>query len=280
MSCNINIITIFDCNNYIYMNFLNPDKYLRAAYITALESATGLKVWHKRIPKNVTAPSKYIILDSLSKNETLIAKPSEGENKNTYFEWACTVDVNIYNVNVAGYSNAAQVDDVEQKVISIVRSGIEIPNFKNRDTRILESLDLSAETTTQSIDRKMVKFEHVLDRVEVITPEIELTVFYGSKSSVPTTSADILTLNRGSVLNSPITYGTGMTRIQVIAVHDSLSLLDAVNTTSGENLTDVFVLQPARINVEGALFKIYVLENAIIYDENNLVRFEVAQDVS
>lgn len=262
------------------MNFLSPDKYLRAAYITALESATGLKVWHKRIPKNVAAPPKYIILDSLSKNETLIAKPTEGENKNTYFEWSCTVDVNIYNVNVSGYSNAAQVDDVEQKVISIVRSGIEVPNFKNRDTRILESLDLSAETTTQSIDRKMVKFEHVLDRVEVITPEIELTVFYGSKSSVPTTSADILTLNRGSVLNSPITYGTGMTRIQVIAVHESLSLLDALNTTSGENLTDVFVLQSARINVEGALFKIYVLENAIIYDENNLVRFEVTQAVS
>lgn len=257
------------------MNFLNPDKYLRAAYITALESATGLKVWHKRIPKNVTTPPKYIILDSLSKNETLTAKPNEGENKNTYFEWSCTVDVNIYNVNVAGYSNAAQVDDIEQVAISVVRSGIQIPNFRNKDTRILESLDLSAETNTQSIDRKMVKFEHVLDRVEVITPEIELTVFYGAKSSVPTTSADILTLARGSVLNSPITYGTGLTRIQVIAVHNSKSILDVVNTTSGENLTDVFALQPDRINVEGALFKIYILQNAIIYDENNLIRFEV-----
>lgn len=147
------------------MNYLNPDKYIIAAYIQALETATGLRVWHKRVPKNVPTPARYIILDSLTKNETGNYKPLPGEGKNTHFEWACTIDVNIYNVNIAGYTDAAVVYDIEQIVMSVVRSGIPILNFHNKDTRILESLDLSVETSTQSIDRKLIKFDHRLNNV-------------------------------------------------------------------------------------------------------------------
>lgn len=142
----------------------SPDKYIRLAYITALESATGVKVWHKKVPKNVTAPTKYIILDSLTKNETERSKPDGSGNSQTRFEWLCTIDVNIYNVNQAGYTSSAVVDDLEQIVLNVVRGGIvSVQGFHNKDTRILESLDLSVETSTQSIDRKLVKFEHWLN---------------------------------------------------------------------------------------------------------------------
>lgn len=145
----------------------NPDKHIRAAYITALQSATGLKVWHKKVPKNTTpVPSKYIILDSQTKNETSRSKPSGSGNSQTQFEWLCTLDVNIYNINQAGFSNAAVVDDIEELVLSVVRGGIvSVPGFVVKDTRILESMDLSAETATQSVDRKLVKFEHWLSEV-------------------------------------------------------------------------------------------------------------------
>lgn len=142
----------------------NPDKYLRSAYITALQSATGLKVWHKKVPKNTTpVPTKYIILDSQTKNETARSKPSGLGNSQTQFEWLCTLDVNIYNINAVGYSNAAVVDDIEEQVLSVAKGGVVVvPGFSVKDTSILESMDLSAETSTQSVDRKLVKFEHWL----------------------------------------------------------------------------------------------------------------------
>jgi hypothetical protein len=141
---------------------LNPDKFIRAAYIESLQTATGVKVWHKKIPKNTSpVPSKYIILDSLTKNETVKAK---GE----YFEWLCTIDVNIYNVKASGYSSAAVVDDLEQVVLNVVRMGnVRVMGFSNKNTAILETQDLSAETTTQSVDRKLIKFEHWLSRGEL-----------------------------------------------------------------------------------------------------------------
>lgn len=149
------------------MTILNPNKYIRAAYITALSTATGLNVWHKRVPKNVTPiPGKYIILDSQTKNETVVAKNSTVEN-NTYFEWLCNLNINIYNVNPIGFTNTAAIDDIEQIVISVIRSGIAIPNFSNKDTRILGSQDLSVETSTQSIDRLLIQFEHWLNRAEI-----------------------------------------------------------------------------------------------------------------
>lgn len=148
------------------MTILNPDKHIRIAYIQALQAATGLKVWHRKVPKNISPiPSKYIILDTQSKNETVNAK--NNDERETYFEWLVTLDVNIYNVNQVGYSNADVVDDLEQIVISVIRQGIDIPNFNNKNTNILESQDLSADTTTQSIDRKMIKFEHWLNRAEI-----------------------------------------------------------------------------------------------------------------
>lgn len=149
------------------MNTLNPSKYIRLAYITALELATGVKVWHRMVPKNVVVPASYIILDSQTKNETVNAKPSEGGEGGTYFEWLCTLDVNIYKINEKGYSSAAVVDDLEQIVINVIRTGVSIPNFRNKDTRILESIALDAETDTKSIDRRIVKFEHWLDRSEI-----------------------------------------------------------------------------------------------------------------
>ena len=148
------------------MTILNPDKNIRIAYIQALQAATGLKVWHRKVPKNISPiPPKYIILDTQSKNETVVSK--NNEERETYFEWLVTLDVNIYNVNQVGYSNADVVDDLEQIIISVIRQGIDIPNFSNKNTNILESQDLSADTTTQSIDRKMIKFEHWLNRSEI-----------------------------------------------------------------------------------------------------------------
>jgi len=131
----------------------NPSKYIRAAYIARLKSITGLNVWDKLVPKNITQPTMYIILDGQAKNETVNAK---GE----YFEWLSTIDVNIYRINEKGYSAGASIDDIEEQVLNAIRFGVPIAGFSNKNTKIIESMTLDAETTTQSIDRRVIKFEH------------------------------------------------------------------------------------------------------------------------
>ena len=139
------------------MNSLNPNKYVRTAYINALKLATGLQVWHKKVPKTVTViPKNYILLDSQTKNETVKAKTD-------YFEWLVTLDVHIFNYNLKGYTDTVVVDDIEEKVIKTVKiDGVTIANFSNKNVDILDSIDLDLETDTNSIDRRIIKFEHWL----------------------------------------------------------------------------------------------------------------------
>lgn len=139
------------------MNSLNPNKYIRTAYINALRTATGLQVWHKKLPKSVKPiPPQYIILDSQTKNETVKAKTD-------YFEWLCTLDVHIMNYNDKGFTNTTIVDDIEEKVIEVIKlDGVTIANFSNKNVDILDSMDLDLETDTNSIDRRVIKFEHWL----------------------------------------------------------------------------------------------------------------------
>lgn len=139
------------------MNSLNPNKYVRTAYISALELATGLKVWHRVVPKTVSPiPKNYILLDSQTKNETVKAKTD-------YFEWLVTLDVHIFNYNVKGYSDASKVDDIEEIVNRTIRiNGVTIPNFSNKEVEMLDSIPLPLETDTNSIDRTVIKYQHWL----------------------------------------------------------------------------------------------------------------------
>lgn len=139
------------------MNSLNPNKYVRTAYISALELATGLKVWHRVVPKTVSPiPKNYILLDSQTKNETVKAKMD-------YFEWLVTLDVHIFNYNVKGYSDASKVDDIEEIVNRTIRiNGVTIPNFSNKEVEMLDSIPLPLETDTNSIDRTVIKYQHWL----------------------------------------------------------------------------------------------------------------------
>jgi len=150
------------------MIILNPNKYIRKAYIDALEAATGLKVWEDRMPKTVTPiPKQYLLITNQTKNETANAKNESEFYQLTYFEWLCTCDIQIFNINAKGYSNTEVVDNIEEIVISIIRNGVAIPDFYNKDTRILESLDLPLETTTQSVDRRVVKFQNWVSRTVI-----------------------------------------------------------------------------------------------------------------
>lgn len=147
------------------MNILNPNKYVRIGLIAALKARIpALNIWYKKVPLNKTPiPLKYIILDSQTKNETVISKSST--EKATNFEWLTTIDINIYSLKDKGFSDSDDVDDMEQEVLSVVRTGFNVPQFDTKDVRIIESTDLSTDTATHSVDRKLLKIEIWLNNV-------------------------------------------------------------------------------------------------------------------
>lgn len=135
----------------------NPDKYIRKAYIDAIELATGLTGYDTDIPKDVLAlPKQYFIIRGQSKQRTSISKQ--------LWEWDCQVTIDLVSVNDLGYHSSASVDDIEQTVLTIIESGLVIPNFNNKSTRFVDSVPMPVDTLTESIDRKVIIYEHWLNR--------------------------------------------------------------------------------------------------------------------
>lgn len=136
---------------------INPDKYIREAYISALSSATGLTVFDTGIPINMEPlPKTYIILRNQSKNPFSRDKES--------WEWLCSLTIDIVDVNEKGYNSSVNVDDIEGQVITIIEAGITILGFKTKFTRYVDTVSLPVETPTQTIARKVVIYEHWLNR--------------------------------------------------------------------------------------------------------------------
>lgn len=133
---------------------INPDRYLRTAYVTALKSATGLPVYAKSVPAGTTE-KKYIILDSQSKSQTVKAKVN-------YFEWLARINVNIYSINDAGNFSPINTDDIEQIVLNVVLGGVQIYGFNNKNTDLISTQDLSLNFASKAVDRKLLIFEHWL----------------------------------------------------------------------------------------------------------------------
>lgn len=142
---------------------LNPNEPLRAAYVEAIQTATGLQVWAKKVPKDVVIPDQYIIINSQSKTLTEeyknLSAPPLVANK---FEWLCTITLDLYNINLAGFGDPAINDAIEALVISAVQDGIEVDGFEVKSYSFIDSIDLDIETDTQSIERRVVTYQHWL----------------------------------------------------------------------------------------------------------------------
>lgn len=137
----------------------NPDKYIRAAYASAISNATGLPVYDSGIPISVDdLPDKYYLIGTQTKNPTAASKYG--------WEWMCTVELHCVFVNSKGYSSGATVDDMEEPVLSIGRS-LSVPEFRSIQTNFIDSIRLDMETQTNTINRKIVIYEHWLNMEEL-----------------------------------------------------------------------------------------------------------------
>lgn len=135
---------------------ISPDKYIRKAYIEALANA-GVPVYAKKIPIDKNIPQKCILLSTQTKQRTAISKNG--------WEWNTQITVDIVFVGAKGVSQTDKVDDVEGAVIDAIESGITVDGFAVKSTDLISSQPLDSETPTQSIERRILIYEHWLCQV-------------------------------------------------------------------------------------------------------------------
>lgn len=135
--------------------FVNPDKYIRDAYITALTSATGLPAYDSGVPIDVDPlPTKYFLVGSQTKNRFGVSKCGH--------EWMCSTQVQAISVNEKGFNSMAVVDDMVQGVINAAPT-ISVSGFTVKMTRFVDDPVSNIETQTNTINRKVVMHEHWLN---------------------------------------------------------------------------------------------------------------------
>lgn len=136
----------------------NPNTPLRSAYVSALKTATGLGVWGKRVPLTVKPiPKKYITIINQTKQENVPSKCG--------YEWKCQITIDIHLVNALGFSDTATLDAIEEQVLNVVKN-IQVAGFIVKRTTFIGQSSLDADTSTQSIERTVLIYEHWLNRAE------------------------------------------------------------------------------------------------------------------
>lgn len=132
----------------------NPDAPLRTVYLAGMN--TIIQAWSNKVPKSVTVPNQYIILQDQIKNPT-------DKGKEGCMEWLCTMIVDIYNINPSGYSSIGGIDNIEEQVIDWIESGFIVDGFMLKSIDFIESVPFTPiETPTQTIERRTIRYQHWL----------------------------------------------------------------------------------------------------------------------
>ncbi len=136
---------------------LNPEKYVRIAYLQAIATQTAVPVWTKKVPKDVTVPKKYILITSQEKQRTEVGKDC--------WEWLCQITIDVVFQGTLGYSDTDQVDDIEEKIITAIEAGIDVPGFMVKSIDLVDTVNLDSDTENQSIERRVIIYQHWLCQV-------------------------------------------------------------------------------------------------------------------
>lgn len=143
----------------------NPDTFVRTALIAAFASITSggnpVPVYDMQVPKNIIpVPMRRILLTTQTKSQADTSKC--GHN------WKCSILVDIVYEQPQGYIDRSITDDIEQQISDIVdlsTGDLSIPPFKVLNTQMLDSHDMSLQTQTTSITRKLVRYQFMLQGI-------------------------------------------------------------------------------------------------------------------
>ncbi|MFA6087486.1 hypothetical protein [Mucilaginibacter sp.] len=130
---------------------ISPDKYIRKAYIEALANA-GVPVYAKKVPIDKAIPQKYILLSTQTKQRTAVSKNG--------WEWNTQITIDMVFIGEKGISQTDKIDDLEGIVIEVIENGISVDGFAVKSTVLINSQPLDTETPKESIERRILIYEH------------------------------------------------------------------------------------------------------------------------
>lgn len=135
------------------MPILNPTAPIRTACIAAITTATGLSGWAKKVPKGAVVPKQYFITSTQTKERTGIAKGC--------FDWQASIVIDLFNVSPAEYANPLKNDQAEELIVQAIEALV-IPGWIIKELNFVQSTDLSIDTPTQALDRRVITYQFVL----------------------------------------------------------------------------------------------------------------------
>lgn len=143
----------------------NPDKYVRAGWITLISNVTGLVVKHNMLPKDINPyPSEYVLLSGQVTTERLISKPDASMVQ--YWgkrDLNHSLQIDFYKILPQGFNSPVTVENYVESVLTAVANGqLVIHGYSIRDVQFIENRAMPTENETQNIDRKIVVVQHWL----------------------------------------------------------------------------------------------------------------------
>ena len=146
---------------------VNPSKYIRKAYLSALGSvgigSVTIPIFDKRVPINVSVPPTRIII---STQTTRIAD----ENKCDH-GWECSIVLDVISEQPISFVNSSIVDDIEGQIMTNIdlwsasKAELMIPPFICYHTTYSDSHDIEIDTPTTTIIRRIIRITHRLNNI-------------------------------------------------------------------------------------------------------------------
>lgn len=132
-----------------------PDTPVRRAFISAL-SGISVAIYDMVVPKSADVPNQYILLTTQTNSQADTSKC--GHN------WWHTILLDVVSIQDQGYTDRSVLDNICDQINQIVDTleSIGIPGFAVYNTQVMDTHDMSLETQTKTINRKLMRYQFLL----------------------------------------------------------------------------------------------------------------------
>lgn len=133
-----------------------PDTAIRQGLITAL-AGIGTPIYDEEVPKSVIPiPTQRVLLSSQN--------TAEHDTSKCGHMWMSDILLDIVSEQDQGYSDRAIPETIlnEINLIVDILQGIGIPGFTVYNTQVLNVRDISLQTATKTINRKLARYQFLL----------------------------------------------------------------------------------------------------------------------
>lgn len=144
---------------------LSPDKYIRAKYFEYEVSTFTFYLFDFQVPEDfIPIPSTYVLMSTQTKQIANETKCGHG--------WNCSILLDIISEQQHGFLDRSIVDDIETEILTaidtwtFIKTDIGIQPFIVYYTKVEDSRDLSVNTPTKTIVRKLLRISHILNAVD------------------------------------------------------------------------------------------------------------------